>query len=149
MSNIHNVLFCNFRPVSRTCVFRDNRPCLRLGAYWLRVSAIQRWWARPERPERRTGSSHSCCAHGVQRAFSASTLEHCARHIFAYRRLLSTRRTVSRPQEWDERPTNKIPVLKVFGLRINSLRKYSVRWTCPNLSMSKADTVSQVFTTQK
>ena len=59
------------------------------------------------------------------------------------------RRTVSRPQEWDERPTNKIPVLKVFGLRINSLRKYSVRWTCPNLSMSKADTVSQVFSTQK
>ena len=59
------------------------------------------------------------------------------------------RRTVSRPQEWDERPTNKIPVLKVFGLRINSLRKYSIRWTCPNLSMSKADTVSQVFTTQK
>ena len=70
-------------------------------------------------------------------------------HIAGCSRRGAHGRTVSRPQEWDERPTNIIPVLKVFGLRITSLRKYSVRWTCPNLSMSKADTVSQVFSTQK
>ena len=117
---------------------------------------VRDWWARTGPPG---GPGHRTVrlAYTNPPEFSARVPEeqHSSApapaflHIAASSRLRAHGRTVSRPQEWDERPTNKIPVLKVFGLRITSLRKYSVRWTCPNLSMSKADTVSQVFTTQK
>ena len=110
-----------------------------------------RHWARPERPERRTGSSHSCCAHRVQRAFSAREVRTAlsAPHFCIEPAALDSENGHTPSGMGGATHQHKIPVRKVFGLRINSLRKYSVRWTCPNLSMSKEDIFSQDFSTQK
>ena len=105
VSNIHDVVFCNFRRVLRARRVECDCSCLRLSAYWISQSPRL---VGPDRAAWRTGSSD--CATGVhepsrvQRTGARGAAQQCASaRIFAYRRLLSA----ASPRENGLTPTGR------------------------------------------